>query len=116
VVTVEGSVEGNLNAEEQVILRSSARVQGDIAAPRLVLEDGARFRGGVDMGESPERSGRIEAATHAAPARKSEHGRTAGAAAEHATQTEKSASSDEQRSTSTRKAEGVSHEAAPVNR
>lgn len=59
VVIVEGSVEGNIKGEEQVILRSAARVQGDITAPRLALEDGARFRGGVDMGEvaAAERSG-----------------------------------------------------------
>ena len=53
VITVEGRVEGNLSAQEQVILRGSARVQGNITAPRVVLEDGARFRGGVDMGETP---------------------------------------------------------------
>ena len=52
VVTVEGKVEGNLTADEQVILRASATVQGDLSAPRVVLEDGARFRGGVDMGET----------------------------------------------------------------
>lgn len=51
VVTVEGEVVGDLTAEEQVILRSSARVHGDITAPRVVLEDGASFRGLVDMGE-----------------------------------------------------------------
>lgn len=51
VVTVEGRVEGNVKGDEQVILRSSAVVEGDITAPRVVLEDGARFRGGVDMGE-----------------------------------------------------------------
>lgn len=51
VVTVEGEVEGDLHAQEQVVLRSSARVTGDITAPRVVLEDGARFRGLVDMGE-----------------------------------------------------------------
>lgn len=50
VVTVEGEVEGDLTAQEQVILRGSARVQGDITAPRVVLEDGANFRGLVDMG------------------------------------------------------------------
>ena len=50
MVTVEGEVEGNLKADEQVILRSSAKVQGDIVAPRVVLEDGATFRGGIDMG------------------------------------------------------------------
>jgi cytoskeletal protein CcmA (bactofilin family) len=51
VVTVEGRVEGDLHADEQVILRGTARVQGDISAPRVMLEDGAHFRGGVDMVE-----------------------------------------------------------------
>jgi cytoskeletal protein CcmA (bactofilin family) len=51
LVVVEGEVEGDLRAEEQIILRSTATVQGDIKAPRVVLEDGAKFRGGVDMGE-----------------------------------------------------------------
>jgi cytoskeletal protein CcmA (bactofilin family) len=54
LVTVEGTVEGNITADEQVILRGSASVRGDIFAPRVVLEDGARFRGGVDMGEEPQ--------------------------------------------------------------
>lgn len=49
VVTVEGEVEGDLTADEQVILRSEAHVEGDITAPRVVLEDGANFRGLVDM-------------------------------------------------------------------
>jgi len=53
VVTVEGTVEGDLEAGEQVILRSGADVEGDISAPSVVLEDGARFRGGIDMGEEP---------------------------------------------------------------
>ena len=58
VVAVEGEVDGNLHAEEQVVLRSSAKVQGDITAPRVVLEDGASFRGLVDMGDpdDPEKS------------------------------------------------------------
>ena len=51
LVTVEGRVEGDITADEQIVLRGSASVQGDLAAPRVVLEDGARFRGGVDMGE-----------------------------------------------------------------
>ncbi len=55
IITVEGRVEGNLKAEEQLVLRSSARVEGDLSAPRVVLEDGARFRGGIDMGDPAER-------------------------------------------------------------
>ena len=63
IVTVEGRVEGNLTAQEQIILRKSAWVQGDIAAPRVVLEDGASFRGGVDMGDATGgRAGASEAA------------------------------------------------------
>lgn len=56
VVTVEGNVEGDLLAQEQIILRRSARVMGDITAPRVVLEDGASFKGLVDMGEPAETS------------------------------------------------------------
>jgi cytoskeletal protein CcmA (bactofilin family) len=54
VITVEGAVEGDLKAEEQIVLRGSARVKGDLTAPRVVLEDGASFRGLVDMGKTPE--------------------------------------------------------------
>ncbi|TVP56809.1 MAG: polymer-forming cytoskeletal protein [Gemmatimonadales bacterium] len=55
LITVEGHVEGNLTAHDQVVLRASARVEGDITAPRVVLEDGARFRGGIDMGDLSDR-------------------------------------------------------------
>ena len=68
VVTVEGRVVGNLSGEEQVILRSSARVEGDIVAPRVVLEDGTLFRGSVEMGEAAARAHR-NAAQAAQPAR-----------------------------------------------
>jgi len=54
VVTVEGEVQGDLRAQEQVILRGSAQVKGDLTAPRVVLEDGASFRGLVDMGDPSE--------------------------------------------------------------
>jgi cytoskeletal protein CcmA (bactofilin family) len=56
VVIVEGQVEGDLNAQEQIILRSSAHVMGDISAPRVVLEDGASFRGLVEMAAPAEKS------------------------------------------------------------
>jgi cytoskeletal protein CcmA (bactofilin family) len=73
IVTVEGKVEGNLSADEQVILRASATVQGDISAPRVVLEDGARFRGGVDMADpaTPKRQAAPQQA--ARPAQPAQH-------------------------------------------
>lgn len=54
VITVEGAVEGDLTAEEQIVLRGTARVKGDLNAPRVVLEDGASFRGLVDMGSTDD--------------------------------------------------------------
>lgn len=66
VVTVEGRVEGNIDGAEQVTLKSSSHVKGDITAPRVVLENGARFRGLVDMGDDePGTVSRSSAATQA---------------------------------------------------
>jgi cytoskeletal protein CcmA (bactofilin family) len=48
-ITVQGQVEGDLFGEEQVILSPSCRVRGNITAPRVALEDGANFRGTIDM-------------------------------------------------------------------
>jgi cytoskeletal protein CcmA (bactofilin family) len=63
VITIEGKVDGNLSAQEQVILRTASRVQGNITSPRVVLEDGARFRGGVDMSETPGEATPVQAST-----------------------------------------------------
>ena len=49
VVTVEGEVNGNVIAREQAILRQSGAIRGNITAPRVVLEDGSRFKGSIDM-------------------------------------------------------------------
>lgn len=49
VVEVEGRVEGDLKGDEQVIIRRSANVMGNISAPRVSLEDGCKYRGTIDM-------------------------------------------------------------------
>ena len=48
-VTVEGEVEGDLHAEEQIAIRKSGRVLGNVSAPRVTIEDGAMFKGSIDM-------------------------------------------------------------------
>lgn len=48
-VTVDGTMKGDLYASERLVIRKSARVQGNIAAPRVMLEDGAKFKGTVEM-------------------------------------------------------------------
>jgi len=48
-ITIEGNVEGNLYGEEQLIVRQSGTVRGNITAPRVALEDGSNFKGSIDM-------------------------------------------------------------------
>lgn len=47
-IVVEGSVHGNLKGTESVRLGSSSEVHGSLLAPRLAIDDGARFRGAVE--------------------------------------------------------------------
>lgn len=49
VITIEGKVEGNLYGDEQLSIRQAGSVHGNIVAPRVALEDGANFKGGIDM-------------------------------------------------------------------
>ena len=55
-ITVEGTVEGNLYGDEQLIVRHSGTVRGNIVAPRVALEDGSNFKGNIDMSPK-EKSG-----------------------------------------------------------
>ncbi len=48
-ITIYGDITGNTDAFDKVEVKSGARVQGDIKAPRLVMEEGALFRGSVEM-------------------------------------------------------------------
>ena len=54
-VTVEGKLTGDVSADERVELVASATVDGNIKAPKIVVAEGARFRGAVDMGSSRPR-------------------------------------------------------------
>jgi len=49
VVKVSGEVSGDISGSEKVLISHSGRVQGNITAPRVQLEDGALFRGSIDM-------------------------------------------------------------------
>lgn len=49
LVSVEGEVRGNLFAGEQILIRRTATMLGNLTAPRVSLEDGCRFKGSVDM-------------------------------------------------------------------
>lgn len=49
---VSGVVVGNITASESVELTREGRMVGDIHSPRVIIVDGASFRGRVDMGEA----------------------------------------------------------------
>jgi len=48
-VVVHGKVDGNLNGTERVELKKSAILMGDISTARIVIEDGAYFKGAIDI-------------------------------------------------------------------
>lgn len=48
-VTVSGQVTGNIMASQRVELKADGRMVGDIKSPRILIADGASFKGNVDM-------------------------------------------------------------------
>lgn len=52
IVEIHGQVEGDVRGDQLVKMYRSSVVQGNVFAPRLVMEDGAHFSGTVDMGKS----------------------------------------------------------------
>jgi len=49
VIVVEGTVDGGLYALESISIRATARVNGNLFAPRVAISDGASFNGKIDM-------------------------------------------------------------------
>jgi cytoskeletal protein CcmA (bactofilin family) len=46
---VLGKVRGNLTASDRVDIRSDGSLTGDVVAARISIEDGAFFKGGIDI-------------------------------------------------------------------
>jgi cytoskeletal protein CcmA (bactofilin family) len=53
---ISGVVVGNITASESVELTRDGRMVGDIRSPRVIIVDGASFRGHVDMGNAEPRA------------------------------------------------------------
>ena len=52
-VTVVGEVVGNIAADDKVEVAETGSMKGDIVAARVVLADGASFKGAIDMETKP---------------------------------------------------------------
>ena len=53
-LVVHGRVEGNITATGRVELRKSCTLIGDVSTQRIVIEDGAFFKGAIDIKEKTE--------------------------------------------------------------
>ena len=59
-VKIDGEVAGDVHGHEKVVISKSGNVRGNIVAPRVTLEDGAIFKGSIDM--DPESTGAVSLA------------------------------------------------------
>jgi cytoskeletal protein CcmA (bactofilin family) len=66
---VHGRVEGDLNSSDRVELKRSCSMIGDVTTQRIVIEDGAFFKGAIDIKEHKEaHESRVEQRKSVAPA------------------------------------------------
>ena len=52
-VIIKGEMEGDLRARQKVSLHAGSKLRGDISAPRVEVEDGAYYKGHIDMKTGP---------------------------------------------------------------
>ena len=69
-IIVDGFMEGDLYGSERVAIRKNAQVRGNVTSPRVSLEDGAKFKGAIEMDPQAVQSAtaRNKPASPAAPA------------------------------------------------
>ena len=65
-VKIDGAVSGDIVATENVVISKLGNVQGNIVAPRVSLEDGAVFKGSIDMNPA-ETAGKARPVVAASP-------------------------------------------------
>jgi len=51
-VVVLGTIQGNVDASDRLEIRKDARLVGDIKTARIIIEDGAYFKGSIDIVKS----------------------------------------------------------------
>jgi cytoskeletal protein CcmA (bactofilin family) len=56
-IIVFGTIKGNVESESRVSLRTGASIVGDIKTAGIVIEDGAYFKGGIDISRNGETKG-----------------------------------------------------------
>ena len=54
-VVVFGNVKGNLRAKDRIEIKKDASVNGDLTTARIMIEDGAYFKGSIEIDKSAEK-------------------------------------------------------------
>ncbi len=65
-IVVLGKVRGNLTASDRVDIRSDGSLTGDVVAARISIEDGAFFKGGIDIRKAGGKQEEAKAASASA--------------------------------------------------
>ena len=68
VIEVEGQVRGDLQGAERVVVKATGNVVGNLRAPRVSLENGAQFKGAIDMEQARDDSASRKGPRPSAPA------------------------------------------------
>ena len=68
VVQIEGQMTGDIQGGERVVITATGQMEGKISAPRVVLIDGAKFKGSIDM-DSPGNAPAARSRDATAPAK-----------------------------------------------
>jgi cytoskeletal protein CcmA (bactofilin family) len=66
-IVVLGKVRGNLTASDRVDIRSDGSLTGDVVAARISIEDGAFFKGGIDIRKAGAKPEEVKASAASAP-------------------------------------------------
>ena len=66
-IVITGELLGNAFASEKVEITNAGILRGDITAPRIVIADGAQFKGSVDMDKGPSRNAQAARSEHSKP-------------------------------------------------
>ena len=72
MICVEGFVKGTLQGGEKIILSGTGSVRGNLSDPRVVLEEGSRFKGSIDTGDSAQSSAELRRKRGNSPAEKNQ--------------------------------------------
>ncbi len=67
-IIIQGSIQGNVDATDKIDIKKEAKLVGDIKTSRIIIEDGAYFKGSIDISKPQVRAQAQQASTTAVPA------------------------------------------------